>query len=94
MADATLYSTIATHILRGQFSVVGPLAVDQAKLVSGIAIDTANNVKITGNGKEVLANLVKQFETLFGNASVEVCKDAIKESSTAISPKDLPEILL
>jgi hypothetical protein len=93
MADTSTYSTIATHILKGQFSVVGPLAVDQAKMVSGVTIDTANNVKITGNGKEVLTNLVKQFEKLFGQASVEVCKDAVRESEVTIPSKDLPEIL-
>lgn len=93
MADVTVYSALATHILKGQLAVVGPLAIDQAKTVTGVTIEGGNTVRIKGNGKEVLTALVKRFERLFGLASVEVCKDAIKESSVTISDRDLPEIL-
>jgi len=93
MADASVYSALVTNIVKSQFDVIGPLAIDQAKMVNGITIDTSNTATIRGNGKEVLANLVKQFEQLFGQTSVEVCKDAIKESGTPVSDNDLPEIL-
>lgn len=93
MADLTLYSTLATNILRSQILVIGPLAIDQAKKVVGITIESGNIVTLKGNGKELLSDLVKQFEQLFGAASVEACKDAIKESQLSLSPSDLPEIL-
>lgn len=35
-------------------------------------------VVIGGDKKTILENLVKQYEYLFGRASVEVCKDAVK----------------
>ncbi|HUD20064.1 MAG TPA: hypothetical protein VMR81_06510 [Patescibacteria group bacterium] len=93
MTDTTLYSALATSILKGQLLVIGPLAVDQAKMVTGITVDSSNTIRITGNEKEVLTNLVKRFERLFGKASIEVCKEAIKESQLSISDKDLPDIL-
>lgn len=93
MSDPIIYSTLATNILRSQISVIGPLAIDQAKKVTGLLIDGSNSITIKGDGKEILANLVHQFETLFGQASVEACKDAIKETQISFSPSDLPEIL-
>lgn len=93
MSDPILYSTLATNILKSQISVIGPLAIDQAKKVTGLLIDASNSITIKGDGKEILAKLVHQFETLFGQASVEACKDAIKETQLSISPSDLPEIL-
>jgi hypothetical protein len=93
MTDVTVYSVIATHILKEQLSVIGPLAFDQAKMVSGVMIDNGNIINIKGNGKEVLTNLVMQFEKLFGQASIEACKDAVKEAGVTISDKDLPDIL-
>ena len=84
---------MATNILKSQIMVIGPLAIDQARKVAGITIGNGNTVSIKGNGKELLANLVQQFEQLFGAASVEACKDAVKESQLSISDSDLPEIL-
>ena len=92
MVDANTYSTLATHVLRSQMSIIGPLALDQAKKTIGIIINNDQSISIKGNGKEILENLVRQFEQLFGQASVEACKDAIKESQLSISPSDLPEI--
>ena len=44
-------------------------------------------------GKVVLEKLVKQYEKLFGQASIEVCKDAVREVQNTVSKADLPEIL-
>lgn len=93
MADVSVYATLATHILRAQLSLIGPLAVGQAEAVEGISVDSSNTISIKGDGKNILSNLVKQFERLFGNASIEACKEAVKESSVTISDKDLPDIL-
>ena len=93
MTDTAVYSALATSILKGQLMVIGPLAVDQAKMVTGITVDSSNTIRITANGKETLTNLVKQFEKLFGKASIEVCKEAIKESQVSVADRDLPDIL-
>ena len=41
--------------------------------------------------REILQKLVEQYQHLFGQASVEVCKDAIKNMQ--VSPDSLPALL-
>lgn len=83
----------ASKIIKEQQAIIGPVALDQAKKVTGFAITSADDVKITGNKKEALGNLVKQFEKLFGQASVQVCKDAFAPFSEKIAQTDIPDIL-
>ncbi len=83
----------ATRIIKEQQAIIGPVALDQAKKVSGLSLTTVDDVKITGNRKQTLDNLVRQFEKLFGKASIQVCKEAFEPFSDKISPTDIPEIL-
>lgn len=82
-----------SSIIKEQMAIIGPLAVDQAKKVSGLKINSLSNVEIIGNKKEVLANLVDSYEQLFGKASVQVCKEAFKPYLSHISSSDIPENL-
>lgn len=82
-----------SRIIKEQQTIIGPVALDQAKKVSGIQIVSADDVKVTGNGKEILENLVNQYARLFGRASIEVCKEAIEPISGKIPAADLPDIL-
>jgi hypothetical protein len=50
-------------------------------------------MKIAGDPKETLIKLVKQYEQLFGQASIEVCKDAIREMKPPIPVDQLPDLL-
>ncbi|MEO6508587.1 MAG: hypothetical protein ABIO02_01415 [Patescibacteria group bacterium] len=84
---------IVKQIIHGQEAIIGPMALEQAKKVAGIQISSAGDIKIQGNEKDVLTSLVEQYEKLFGRASVEVCKDAVKEIRPAPLPDELPEIL-
>ncbi len=88
-----IYSLAAIQIIKEQQAVIGPIAVDQAKRVPGLSVDTMGDVKIIGDGKETIAKLVGQYEKFFGEASVQVCKDAIKEVKPPIPNDELPEIL-
>jgi hypothetical protein len=77
----TLYSQLVAKIISAQEAIVGPVAKEIAGKVTGI--DNPN--------KQVLENLVKEYSGLFGQASIETCKDAIKD---IVNPSvDLPEIL-
>lgn len=82
----------ASKIIKEQQAIIGPIALDQAKKVSGLAI-AGDDVKITGNKKQVLENLVRQFEKLFGQASIQVCRDAFDQFSEEIPQTDIPDIL-
>lgn len=82
-----------SKIIKEQQAIIGPVALDQAKKVTGLTIGSGDDVKVTGNKKEALGDLVKQFEKLFGRASVQVCKEAFEPFADKISQTDIPEIL-
>ena len=83
----------AQQIIKAQQSVIGPIALDQLRHVSGLTVDTPNDVTIPGNPKKILAELVDKYAEFFGQASVEVCKDAVREVTPPIPSSDLPDIL-
>jgi hypothetical protein len=88
---------IVQSIISHQEEVLGPLALEQAKGIAGLEVNSDGKVKISlkkeADSKDLLADLVKKYEKLFGRASVEVCKDAVKESGVKYADSDLPEIL-
>jgi hypothetical protein len=90
-------TTVVQSIIMSQRDVMGPLALEQANTVSGILVEESGKVKITlkkdDSPKDLLGNLVKKYEQLFGQASIEVCKDAIRESGVKLDDKDVPDIL-
>lgn len=88
-----IFAQAVSRIIKEQQSVIGPLALEQAKKVSGLTLATTDDIKIQGNGKQVLEHLVAQYEKLFGKASVEVCRDAIEPLRDKLSANDLPDIL-
>lgn len=87
------YAKAISNIIRQQQVIIGPVALDQAKKVSGLQVSSLDNVKIAGSKKEVLGNLVGQYAKLFGQASVEVCKEAFSGFSREIPSSDVPDIL-
>lgn len=78
-----MYKRLVDTIINAQVAIIGPIATEISSKVDGI-----NNPS-----KEILEALVKQYEMLFGQASVETCKDAIKDIVMENNDIDLPEIL-
>ncbi len=87
------FAQAISKIIKEQQAIIGPIALDQAKKVTGLEFSGADDVKITGNKKEVLSNLVNQYAKLFGKASVEVCKEAFSSVSDKIPTSEVPDIL-
>ncbi len=88
----SVYAQIAVKIIKEQESIIGPIALEQAKKVPGLSVDwSKGEVKITGNEQATIQNLVEQYQHLFGKTSVEVCKDAIKGLS--VPADSLPALL-
>ena len=86
------YELLVNAIVKYQESIVGQLAWNVAASAKGVSV-TGDKVAIKGEGKLGLESVVKQYEGLFGRASVEACKDAIRP----LLPKlkvDLPTVLL
>ena len=92
MNDA--YSQIVISIIQGQEGVIGPVAVSQASLVKGLKLDWENKKAVISNDpKKVIDDLVEQYKTLFGQISVEVCKEAVGRQAQQLSPEEIPSSL-
>jgi len=89
-----IFEKLAEKIIREQETIIGPIALEQAKKVAGLEISGIDDIKIKGDGKEVLTNLVGQYEKLFGRTSIEVCKEAVKDMISKAPHDQLPQVLL
>lgn len=91
---ASLINEFANKIIMGQELVIGPLAWEQATKVTGLAVDiNAHRATIEGDTKEVLEKLVAQYEKLFGIASREVCRDAVRPLLSQVPQEEIPAVL-
>lgn len=87
-----VFAQMAEKIIKEQESIIGPVALEQAKKVPGLKVDwQKHEVKLEGDEKAIIENLVKQYQHLFGQTSVEVCKSAIK--NLQVPPNNLPALL-
>jgi hypothetical protein len=87
------YIQAISRIIKEQQGIIGPVAVEQAKKVPGLEVTSPDDIKISGNKKEVLGNLVSRYSKLFGKASVAVCKEAFQPMKEKIPDADTPDIL-
>jgi hypothetical protein len=88
-----VYEQVAEKIIKEQESIIGPLAVEQAKRVEGIEVNTDSHVSFKGDKITALNSLVKQYRQLFGQTSVEVCKDAAHSLLAKLPPQEVPSLL-
>lgn len=89
-----IVAQLTEKIIQEQESVIGPIALEQAKKVPGLTVDwEKHEVKLTGNEKEILNQLVNNYKHLFGQASVEVCRDAIRGLVKKAPQDKIPEQL-
>lgn len=89
-----IFARIAEKIIEEQETIIGPVALEQARKVQGLKVDwVKHEVMVEGDKKSILENLVKQYEMLFGRASVEVCKDAVRDLLPKVPQKQRPQLL-
>ncbi len=91
------YIQALQKIIAEQEKIVGPVvAWNQVRKVSGIRVGGENEFIISslnGDPKKILAELTRQYSELFGQASTEVCKEAIQTVLPLFAPDELPDIL-
>ena len=88
-----VYTQLAKRLISGQELVIGPLAWTEASKVSGLKANR-DSIKITGDGKAIIESLVNQYATLFGKASVEVCREAVRKDLAKLEKDQIPTNLL
>ncbi len=87
-----VYEKAAEKIIREQENIIGPLALEQARKVAGLEVDD-HHVRFKGNKIETLERLVEQYRQLFGQTSVEVCKEATHPLFSELPPQQIPSLL-
>jgi hypothetical protein len=89
-----IFAQMAIKIIKEQESIIGPIALEQAKKVQGLDVDwSKKEAKISGNESATLEKLVEQYQHLFGQTSVEVCKDAVKSMKSDVPTDKMPPLL-
>ncbi len=88
-----LYEKAILTITKEQEKIVGKaLSIQMTALVDNLSVKN-NKVEIKGDPKIVLKDLVDQYANLFGKASIEVSKEAIKKLGHELESSDIPENL-
>lgn len=87
------YTKIVSLIIKNQEYIVGPVAWSEAGKINGLKIESTN-VQVIGDGKQALELLVNQYATLFGKASIEVCKEAVRDMLASVDKRFIPANLL
>lgn len=89
-----IFGEMAEKIIKEQEEIIGPVAMEQARKVNGLSIDIQKHeVTFVGNKTEILEKLVEKYKELFGQASIEVCKDAVRNMLPKIPLDQIPALL-
>jgi predicted P-loop ATPase/GTPase len=88
------YSQIVKTIIEHQEAIIGPIAVEQAEAIPGLNVDWASHkVSVGGDGAKIVDTLIKQYKELFGQISVEVCREAASPFMNKLPADKLPKML-
>ena len=89
-----VYARLVEKIIQEQEKIIGPVALEQARKVPGLTVDLQkHDIQFQGKEMDILEKLVEQYRILFGQASVEMCKDAVRGISSGRKPDTLPASL-
>ncbi len=91
-----LLQEMTVKIIREQELVIGPLAWIEAAKVTGLQVidQRAGTVLLNdADPKSIIDRLIAQYEKLFGRASHEVSRDAVRSIIANMSPEEVPSSL-
>lgn len=86
------FAQAVEKIIHEQENIIGPLAREQAKKVKGLKFN-GSDIALEGNRATILEDLVGQYSHIFGKASIEVCKEAMKPFLSQLPPGEVPSLL-
>ncbi len=86
------YTQLALAIIHSQEELIGSIAWQQASNVEGLHVDHEHLEFISTDKADVINHLVGQYKSIFGQAAVEVCKQASRSIARG-NAEPLPSIL-
>lgn len=91
----TILIQMSVRIIKEQELIIGPVAWEEAGKVPGLKIldEKKGDIAFEGDPKVILDKLIAQYARLFGRASNEVCKEAVKDLLASVPKEQLPENL-
>jgi len=93
MDTSSQFSQIAIRIIKEQEFIIGSLAWDEVRKVQGLQVLDQKKGKINlqnGDTRIVIDKLVAQYERIFGRASHEVCRDAVRDIIAEMPSEGIP----
>jgi len=94
MIPDSTFNQMIIQIISEQENVIGPLAVEQAKKITGLQVNWKDKqISHKGDQKQIIQNLITKYERIFGQASVEVCRRAVHKIASQLSADQLPAVL-
>lgn len=92
--DTELFAHIAEKIIAQQENIIGPIAVERAKLVKKLTVDwSKHSVSVSGNPTAAIDELVERYKELFGQIAVETCKEAVSNLLSQLPADEQPKSL-
>ncbi len=90
-----VYAQIVEKIITQQEAIIGAVAIERAQTIEGLQVDWSKHaVSITAQDKVgVIEKLIEQYKELFGQISVEVCREAAAPLLSGLSPEQIPQLL-
>jgi len=90
-----IFDQMVSKIIEQQEAIIGPIAVDQARLVKELKINWANKheVDISGSPQHAIDDLVEQYRDLFGQIAVETCREAVAKLLVQVPDDQQPASL-
>lgn len=88
------YALLVKSIIEAQESIIGPVAIERASSVHGLTVDWKQKAVTVGNDPgTVLEGLVGKYKELFGDISIEVCRDVAHKVVGSGDRTKLPQYL-
>jgi hypothetical protein len=93
--DTRLFAHIVERIISQQESIIGPIAVERAKLVKKLNLDdwSKHSVSVSGDPSAAIDELVERYKELFGQIAVETCKEAVSNLISQLPAEEQPKSL-
>ncbi len=87
---------MSCQIIKEQELIIGPIAWDEAKKVSGLTIVDIRKGEVSfsiDDPRGIVDRLIARYERLFGRASHEVCRDAVHDLVASLPDDQVPDSL-